>query len=827
MDAAEGPPPDPAEARDLGEFIEALGRLRVWAGSPPYRTLAKTVGSGLRPPQVLAHTTIGDLFQTRRRRLDLDLVTATVRALGLAEPAVAQWRAACVRVQVQERGGGPTGVFRQLPADLATFTGRAQELQALFAAIDRDPGSSPTVVVSAIEGMAGIGKTRLAVRAAHELVRAGRYKDVQLFVNLRGFDPDHPPADPAVVLDGFLRQLGVPAQAIPESREDRSAMFRDRLHDQDALIVLDNAADENQVRDLIPANPSCLVLITSRRSLTGLADAVLCQLGLFREDEASALLALIVGEARVAAEPQAAAAIVRLCGRLPLAVALAGGQLRRRPTWRLAELVDRLESTGLDALGSSGAGRAAGVGGADKQGVRSLFDLSVRALPRAAQRVYCWATLFPGSSFTAAAMAAAAGLSPAEAESILEGLVDEYLLDHRTAGRYELHDLLLLFAAEFAETVDGGVSVDERQAAENRLGAYYLAATAAAMDALYPQQKQQTIEIPQPATPPPAFIGADDTQSWLDAEHRNIIGLALLGVADPVPMSILLWQYLEDTSRLADALHLHTAALAMVPADEAQRRAQILNQLGIAHDCLGHFDEALAVLEEAAVICGEIGYLRGESITLQNIAVLHFDHGNMAAALEVSQRALAMTRDLGDGWRNGDLLTNIGGILVQLGRSAEAIDVLGEAIAVAQENDNHNAHAAAVGNLGQAYFRRGDFQRALTVLTEALELSRQVKRRHSEGENLVLLGRVHAGSGDPELGLTMIEQGLEIGKENGPHYEAAALIALADTYRQIGDIDRAHDHYQTARTIIDRYRIHPDSPLRKDLEAGIEAVRAR
>ncbi|WP_433170364.1 ATP-binding protein [Actinoallomurus sp. CA-150999] len=811
MDERQGTVPDPRTATDLAEFIGLLGELRVWAGMPSYRTLAKQVGPLMRPPSVVSHSTVVDVFKAGRRRLDLDLVVAIVRALGLDEPDIEGWRQAYLRVQRDAPTGGPREVFRQLPADLPTFTGRGQELRDLFAAIGERPGSAQTVVVSAIEGMAGIGKTRLAVRAAHELIRAGRFTDVQLFVNLRGFDPDHSPADPAVVLDAFLRQLGVPAQAIPDSLDDRSAMFRNLLHGTDALIVLDNAAGEDQVRDLIPASPSCLVLITSRRSLTGLADAVVCQLGLFREDEALDLLAQIVGEARVTAEPQAAATVVRLCGYLPLAVALAGGQLRRRSTWRLADLVGRLESAGLDAVESTSVGR---------QSVRSLFGVSIRALPKAAQRVFCWAALFPGSTFTAAAVAAAADLAPAEAESILERLVDEYLLEHRGAGRYELHDLLRLFAAEFAETIDGG----ERRTAEYRLGMYYLAATAAALDTLYPHEKHRRIEIPQSLEPPPAFISAIDAQSWLDAEHRNIIGLAVAGVADPVPMSILLWEYLKNTSRLSDAHQLNTAALAKVPADEAQRQAQILNQLGISHNNLGNYTEALDVLERAAAIYSEIGDQRGVSIALSNLAVLHHDRGDLAAALTASRQALAITRQRGDGWREGVVLTNTGGILVQLGRPAEAIDVLGEAIAVTHENGHSSCRATALGHMGQAYVHLGDFASALTVLTEALELSRELKKRNNEAEVLVLIGRAYAGSGNPERGLVTIQQGLEIAKENGPYYEAAALTALGDTYRQVGDIERARDHYRNALAIADKFRMHPDSPIRRDLEAGIAAM---
>ncbi|MEV6949535.1 tetratricopeptide repeat protein [Streptomyces sp. NPDC051172] len=818
-DAADRDLPDPAGAVDLSGFIALLDELRVEVGKPSYRTLARRVGPLMRPPRAVSQSTVGEVFQLRRRRLDLDLLVAVVQALGLDEATVNGWRQAYLRIQRDAKASGPAGVFRQLPADLSTFTGRRAELRALFLAVDDAPGPTPTVVVSAIEGMAGIGKTRLAVRAAHELVRAGRFADVQLFVNLRGFDPDRPPVHPSAVLDAFLRQLGVPAQAIPDSLDDRAAMFRNHLHGKDALIVLDNAAGEDQVRDLIPASPSCLVLITSRRSLTGLADAVPCQLGLFRQDEALDLLARIVGEERTRAEPQAAADVVRLCGHLPLAVALAGGQLRRRPTWRLADLADRLESAGLDAVEPAGAGGAT-------HGVRSLFELSLRALPKAAQRVFCRAALFPGSSFTAAAMAAAADLEPAEAESVLERLVDEYLLEPRTAGRYELHDLLRLLAAEFAETLDAGEAADARRAAEIRLGEFYVAATAAAMSVLFPHAKHRNFEIFESVTPPPTFTGTAHAQSWLDAEHRNILGLAVAGVADPVPTSILLWQHLQNTGRYLEALELNTAALAAVPGHDTRRQAQILNQLGISHENLGHFAQALDLHERSAALYREIGDHRGESVALANIAVLHFDHGDVAAALAVAERALAIMRERGDGWRESTVLGNIGGYLDHLGRHAEAIEVLEQAITVTQENGNTDAHIVAACNLGQVHIHCGDFPRALTVLTDALALSRKRRKRNTEGENLVLIGLAHAGSGDLELGLATIEQGLEIAKDSGPHNEATALTALGDVCRQVGDLDGARKHYRNALAIVDRFRIHPNSPLRKGLAAGMAALSA-
>ena len=254
IEAHGGAVPDPAEVRDLAGLIEALNLLRSASGNPSFRTLARSVGLKSRPPQVLPHTTVRDLFQRHRRRLDIDLLTATVRALGVSESEAARWRQACVRVHVEAKTGGPTGVLRQLPAETAVFTGRERQLRALVKqATARNGPRAGAVTISAIEGMDGVGKTQLTLRAAHELIRAGRFTDVQLYVDLRGFDSERPPADPVDVLGAFLRQLAVPDQQIPRTLDERAAMFRDRMHGREAVLVLDNAADARQVRHLLPA----------------------------------------------------------------------------------------------------------------------------------------------------------------------------------------------------------------------------------------------------------------------------------------------------------------------------------------------------------------------------------------------------------------------------------------------------------------------------------------------------------------------------------------------------------------------------------------------
>jgi len=239
--------PDPGQAGGLADFIDLLGALRLWAGRPSYRVLAARVGTLMDPPQTVSASTVVDVFKAGRRRLGMDLVLAIVRALGVINEAdLTRWREAYVRVHVASKTAGPPGVLRQLPSDLTTFTGRAEALTDLANLVGAEGSGGDGVTIAAIEGMAGVGKTQLAVHAAHQLARAGRFADAQLYVNLRGFDADRPPAEPADVLDVFLRALQVPSDQIPAGVDGRSAMFRDRMHGRQALLLLDNAADQDR-----------------------------------------------------------------------------------------------------------------------------------------------------------------------------------------------------------------------------------------------------------------------------------------------------------------------------------------------------------------------------------------------------------------------------------------------------------------------------------------------------------------------------------------------------------------------------------------------------
>jgi hypothetical protein len=579
--------PDPRRAADLAEFIAALDELRLWAGAPSYRSLARKVGPLLRSRQAVSQSTIGDVFQPGRKRLNLDLVVAIVRALGADEATVARWRTACVAAQAGAKNGGPTGVFRQLPRVPPLFTGRERELGEILAlaAATTGPASRAylgafaagcteggAVAVCAIEGMGGAGKTYLALQAAHRLVRAGKFADVQLYVDLRGFDAERSPAAPADVLDGLLRTLGVPVPHIPDGLGERAAMFRDRLHGKDALILLDNAAHEDQVRDLIPSSPSCLVLITSRRSLAGLDGAALLALDAFAVDDAVDLLAAVAGPARVAAEPAAAARVAALCGGLPLAVALAGARLRTRPAWRLTDLAEHLRSGGLDAV--SAGGRA----------LRPVLDLSYAGLPEPARTMFRALGLHTGDDFAPQTAAALAGTDPATAHHLLERLQDEHLVRQRSFGRYSLHGLLRAHARELAHA-----QPREAEAAVGRLLAFCLHSAHRARALVDPRARPLDLEPPGGDCHPMEFADRDQALRWWEQETPGLLAAARL--AADRGRHTAAWQLLVVVSDhlllqgRADArLGALTAALDSArAAGDAAGETAVLDRLGVTH----------------------------------------------------------------------------------------------------------------------------------------------------------------------------------------------------------------------------------------------------
>ncbi|TDD75662.1 hypothetical protein E1293_28205 [Actinomadura darangshiensis] len=346
-------------------------------------------------------------------------------------------------------------VLRHLPMDIAEFTGRDAELRRLGELADSAHGGTAPIAV-VIEGMAGAGKTRLAVRAAHRFARRDRFGEIQLFADLHATDPRRGPADPADVLETFLRLLRVPAARVPHGTEGRAALFRARLHGRRALLVLDDVADEEQVRPLLPGDPSCLAVLTSRRRLAGLDGVHRLDLDVLGPPESVQLLRRVVGADRADDDPGAAARIAARCGGLPLAVTLAARRLQTRPAWSLAGLADRLDDDRRLLAELSLRDRS----------VSATFAPSYLALPDEQRRLFRLLGLHPGTAFTPASAAALAGVPVADAEKALEVLLDEHLLASAPEDRYRFHPLLRAYARQVADAEEPPA---ERAAAEDRV----------------------------------------------------------------------------------------------------------------------------------------------------------------------------------------------------------------------------------------------------------------------------------------------------------------------------------------------------------------------
>jgi NB-ARC domain/Tetratricopeptide repeat len=500
----------------------------------------------------------------------------------------------------------------QLPMDLPEFTGRAAELRLLHEMLSPDHEATAPVV-SLITGMAGIGKTRLAVHIGHQLKHHNQFADVALFANLGGCGPGRTPADPAAVLEGFLRLLGVPAEDLPSDVDMRAALYRDRLDGRRAIVLLDDAANEDQVECLLPASPTCRVLVTSRRRLAGLDGAQPVPLGLLTPTEAVAQLGQLIGHERVAAEAGAAEEIVRHCGYLPLAVAVAARRLRARPTWALADLARRLEPqhSRLGELAVS------------DRSVRTAFDRSYGRLPAELRRMFrLLGGLHPGSDCTAHSAAALADTVHERAEELLERLLDEHLLEQATRGRYRFHGLLRRYARE---RVDAEETAADRAEAVRRVLVWYLHNADRADRRVAPRRRRFPLDPTAARTGLLPFDRHGQALRWFDAEHANLVAVVRQAAAEGMDgivwrLAAAMYGFFDLRRNRDDWISTCTAAVAATRrlADEAAE-AHMLNDLGEAYRRAGRLTESIECFQRALSIRCRIGDLVGQAETLQNL----------------------------------------------------------------------------------------------------------------------------------------------------------------------------------------------------------------
>jgi DNA-binding SARP family transcriptional activator len=693
----------------------------------------------------------------------------------------------------------------QLPAGATVFTGRTGPLRDLDALMAGDGDRATTVVISAIAGAAGAGKTALAVHWAHRV--RSRFSDGQLYLNLRGY-ASSPPVRPIEALALFLRALGVPAERAPVDLDEAASMYRSLLAERRVLVVLDNAASPEQVRPLLPGSPGCMVLVTSRDRLAGLVardGAQVLTLDVLAPAEAYTLLARTIGADRVAAEPEATKTLARLCAYLPLALRIAAATLTGRPTRRIASYVKELQEGDRIA--------ALSITGDEQSAVQAAFDLSYQTLAPADRLVFRRLGLPPGPDVTVDAVAALSGRTPREAAATLDRLVTAHLVDEYAEGRFTFHDLLREYAADRARRED---SAAEREAAVRRLLDWYLSQVDAAARLLYPEILRLPVASAVPESP--AVFGTPaEALAWLDTERTNLV--AAMEVAALSGPHELAW-------RLADGLrgyfHLRMCAVDWLSGARAGLAAAIRDRepaaeaaaelsLGDLHWRISRYPAAIEHYGRAAEAAGRAGWSLGEAAVHGNQGIVYQQSGRLDLAVDRFQRALSIAATIG--WRPGEAanLENLAEAYWELGRLEESADQCLRALDLMSETGSSFAKGVLLTGLGEVCHALGRFDDAVDHLTEALILHREIGNRGGEAETIRVLAAVHRDTGRTGEALDLARAALAHAQAAGDRrYEADALNTVASVVsRNDPDPDAAARTYwsalELAREIGNRY----------------------
>ena len=731
---------------------------------------------------------------------------------------------------------------RQLPAAAGHFVGRHAELDQITGLLGPSQSTDApggTVVISAIDGMAGIGKTALAIRAAHRLTED--FPDGQLFIDLHGHTQGQRPRTADQALGWLLRALGVPAGQIPSGHEQAAALYRQRLAGTRTLIVLDNAATEAQIRPLLPGSGSCLVLITSRRRLKGLDDARALSLDLLSAPEAVALLRAVAGPGRVPADDRLPGEVAELCGHLPLALRIAGALLRHRPAWTLEHLAGLLHDQHRRVQALSDGERDLG----------GVFDLSYRSLDEQHRALFRRLGLIPGPDLDPYAAAALLQVDPARATRLLEDLVDHNLLLSPSPSRYRLHNLI----RAHARTLTATDPAHDRDAALDRLLHYY-AHTAHLASTPITRRPPTASDSPAPAHTPD-LPGAEAARAWLRTErdnleaaythahthhlHEHAISLAaglaeILRTDGPYARALALHQAAAETAEQHGNPTAHANALTDLgimrrligdPAgaqDDLTRalriyrttgdrdgEAEALTELGRAQGPAGSPAEAGDSFARALQLYRATGNRHGEADALADLGIMRRAIGDPTGAQDALGQALQIYRTTGDHHGEADALTELGRARALTGDLPGAQEALGQALRYYRTTSHHHGEAYVLTNLGTVLRQAGDLTEAADLLTRALEFYRAIGYRLGEAEALANLGTVRRLTGDPAGAQDDLTRALQIYRATGhPGDEAWALNHHAAAIAAGGDLPHALALYQQALTV-NRELNKPDS----------------
>ncbi|MFJ8828681.1 AfsR/SARP family transcriptional regulator [Micromonospora aurantiaca] len=681
-------------------------------------------------------------------------------------------------VELSAPATGPTGtardagtVPRQLPPSPGVFAGRIAQLARLDEQLGdagHPGGAGSPVVISSIGGGGGVGKTWLALRWAH--ANAGRFPDGQLYVNLRGFDPTGEPVGWPVAVRGFLEALGVEPARVPADPEAQASLYRTLVAGRRLLVVLDDARDAATVIPLLPGTPTSAVLVTSRRQLAALVTthgARPLPLDVLPDDEARELIVRQVGPARVAAEPDAVAAVLRFCGGLPLALGIVAARAALHPDLPLSSVAAELTTAvhPLDALAGDEA----------TTNLRVVLSRSLAALTPAAAEVFTLLGLAPGPDISRAAAAGLTARTPDELRLLLRELVDAHLVQEHVAGRYRMHDLVRTFAAERAAGDEAG-----SRCALRRLVDHHLHTAHAAALLLSPQRDPLTLT---PAAPGVTAERLDDLAAalaWFTSEHQVLMATIEYAAGSGLDTAAgqLSWTLATYFDRQG---HWHDWATVARRAVEATGRsgdrpaqAQAHRLLAGACSNLGRYAEAQRNLLAALDLFAALGDDEGRAHTHFDLSMLHDRQRQPREALPHARRSLALYERVGGPLKQAVALNAIGWYHSQLGEHHYAIVYCRRALALSEQAGSAYGQANTWDSIGFAHHHLGEYEHAVDCFQQALALFAGIGDRHASGIVLDHLGDTWAAAGRTDAARDAWRRSLSLLDELG-HADAAAV----------------------------------------------------
>ncbi|WP_344665003.1 AfsR/SARP family transcriptional regulator [Catenulispora yoronensis] len=678
-----------------------------------------------------------------------------------------------------------------LPRDLSEFTGREAEIRRLLA--DAANADTSALVISAIDGMGGVGKTTLAVHLAHRLV--DQYPDGQYFVDLQGFTVGVEPLSPMRALNVLLRSSGVPPEVIPQDLAARSAVWRSTLTGRRVLVLLDNAADVAQVRPLLPAEPGTLVLIASRRRMTALEGAVPLPLDVMPEDDAYKLFSHIAGADRIAAEPEEAKAVLTLCGRLPLAIQIAAARLRDRPSWSVGDLVSQLRRRG---------GRARTLISGDRN-VMTVIGWSYQHLAVSQKLLFRRLSAHPGHDFDAHSAAALSGLSLEQVEDGLEDLLDINLLQQPRTGRYSFHDLVRDCAQDLHARDD---DEEVRQATLRRLFDYYLISTVRWCRAMGVENRYVEFKAHQEPNHLKEVQSYEAALSLFEDEYRNIAAAARNAAAGGFDSHA--WQlvcamlpFFGRLNQWSEAEDLYSMALVSVRRlglDYGE--SACLMGLAAVRRARGAVSEAHELISHAIEISRARGDLLAEACQLTNLGGIFLDENSFNESRECFLAALDLAVRLGDSDLQATLNNSLGVTCRELGRLAEALDHFSRSFEPGIASGELRTRVYALCNIGEVLNLQGRTSDARRRYEEALELSGVNRSPRSRALALAGLCAVHRASNDFSRALEAGREAVDLARSvDWFQIEGDALNAIGDTHISLGDLTSAERSYAQVESI--------------------------